>query len=139
MSVRLVHHVNIVMPTSGESDARAFYGDLLGFRELPKPAAMAGRGGVWFAAGTIDLHIGVDPDFQPSRKAHVAYQIDDLDGLRRQVEELGYPTRDDVPLPGYRRFHTEDPFGNRIEFLEAEGVDPTSLSSSLSSPSSATT
>ncbi len=136
MSIPSVHHVNIVMPTSGESDARRFYGDLLGFPELPKPAAMAGRGGVWFAAGTIQLHLSVDPDFQPSRKAHVAYQVDDLDGLRHQVEELGYPTLDDVPLPGYRRFHTEDPFGNRVEFLEAEGVDPTSLPSS---PSSATT
>ena len=116
-----IHHVNIVMPTGGEAAARAFYGDLLGFQELPKPAAMAGRGGVWFATETIDLHVGVDPDFRPARKAHVAYEVRGLDGLRRRVEALGYPTHDDVPLPGYRRFHTEDPFGNRVELLEAEG------------------
>lgn len=117
-----IHHVNIVMPVGGEAAARTFYSELLGFDEIPKPTPMAGRGGVWFAAGTIDLHVGVDPDFRPARKAHVAYEVSDLDGLRRRVEAMGFPTRDDVPLPGYRRFHTEDPFGNRVELLEAEAV-----------------
>ena len=123
MATRRIHHVNIVMPAGGEPAARAFYGGLLGFREIPKPDEMAGRGGVWFAMGGIDLHVGVDPEFQPARKAHVAYEVTDLDGLRRRVGALGHPTRDDVPLPGYRRFHTEDPFGNRVEVLESDPAE----------------
>lgn len=120
MSLPSVHHLMVAIPTDGEPAARAFYGDLLGFQEIPKPAEMAGRGGLWFATGNLDLHLGTEEPFRPARKAHVAYEVRDLDALRSRLTARGYPTRDDVRLPGYRRFHTEDPFGNRVELLEPE-------------------
>ena len=120
MATPVIHHVMVAIPVGGEAAARAYYGELLGLPEVPKPENMAARGGLWFMAGDLGLHLGLHPDFVPARKAHVAYEVSALDGLRTRLESLGYPTRDDVPLAGYRRFHTEDPFGNRVELLEAD-------------------
>ena len=120
MATPVIHHVMVAIPIGGEATARSYYGELLGLPEVLKPENMAARGGLWFMAGDLGLHLGLDPDFVPARKAHIAYEVSALDGLRTRLESLGYPTRDDVPLVGYRRFHTEDPFGNRVELLEAD-------------------
>lgn len=114
-----IDHVQIGMPAGGEVQARAFFGTLLGLEELPKPADMAGRGGCWFAAGAHQIHLGVEADFRPAKKAHIALQTSNLVELRARLEAAGYATLDDVPVDGRSRFFSNDPFGNRIEFLEA--------------------
>jgi catechol 2,3-dioxygenase-like lactoylglutathione lyase family enzyme len=116
-----LHHVQLAAPPECEEVARSFYGGLLGLEELPKPEGLRGRGGVWFRCGAHEIHIGVEQDFRPARKAHPAFLVDDLDGLRERLERSGVSVREDVPLPGYRRFHASDPFGNRLEFLQALG------------------
>ncbi len=105
------------MPVGREDDARQFYGELLGFPEMEKPDTLKPDGGVWFATGSIDLHIGVEVNFAPAKKAHVAYQVDDLERVATTLREAGYMVKPDERLPGYRRFYTEDPFGNRVEIL----------------------
>jgi catechol 2,3-dioxygenase-like lactoylglutathione lyase family enzyme len=105
------------MPVGQEGDARRFYGELLGMEEVPKPEALAGRGGCWFRAGAAELHIGVEDDFRPARKAHPAIVVDDLDGLERRLRERGHDVVRDAELDGHPRFHAADPFGNRLEFI----------------------
>lgn len=112
-------HVQTAIPAGGEVVARRFYADIVGLPEIPKPAGMAGRGGCWFAVGTLQLHLGVDADFRPAKKAHIALACTDLALLRSRVEQNGYPTRDDAPVNGRQRFFSEDPFGNRLEFIAA--------------------
>lgn len=112
-----LHHVQIAMPPGREDEARAFYGDLLGLRELAKPANLAVRGGCWFALGEHELHLGVEQDFRPARKAHTAIQVVDSEQLKARLTAAGVATREDEPLSGYSRFYAEDPFGNRLEFL----------------------
>ncbi len=107
------------MPAGREEEARAFYGSLLGFREVAKPANLAGRGGCWFETGNLQVHLGVDKAFVPATKAHVAYEVDDLDAMRERFEAAGVATVEDEPLPGYRRFYIADPFGNRVEILQS--------------------
>jgi catechol 2,3-dioxygenase-like lactoylglutathione lyase family enzyme len=116
-------HVQLAMPRGGELEARDFYGRLLGLPELPKPAALAGRGGAWFALPDgRQLHLGVEEPFRPNRKAHPAFLVSDLDGLARAMEAEGRPVSwDDALAPEYRRFYGEDSFGNRIEFLQPSG------------------
>lgn len=111
-------HVQLAAPTGSERLARAFYGQLLGLRELAKPAHLAERGGVWFAAGDRGLHIGIESPFRPARKAHPALRVRGLSELRRRLDLAGVRTWTDEPLPGHRRFYAADPFGNRLEFLE---------------------
>ncbi len=113
-----IHHVQTAMPSRGEADARRFYGDLLGLREIEKPESLRTRGGVWFQSGTLQLHLGVDPDFAPATKAHVALEVADLAAVRQRCESAGHPVREDDDLPGYARFYTDDPFGNRVEILQ---------------------
>ncbi len=113
-----IDHVQVAMPVGGEGKARAFFGDLLGLAELPKPADMAARGGCWFALGDRQLHLGAERDFRPAKKAHVALATDALDALRAHVERAGFTTHDDSVIDGRHRFFTEDPFGNRIEFMD---------------------
>ncbi|TAK31041.1 MAG: glyoxalase [Myxococcaceae bacterium] len=105
------------MPVGGEGAARAWYGELLGMREEPKPAALAARGGCWFRAGDLALHLGAEADFRPARKAHPGVLVDDLDALARRLQEGGCEVRWSDEVPGVRRFHTDDPFGNRLEFI----------------------
>jgi len=113
-------HVQIAMPPEREDEARAFYGTLLGMSELPKPPVLAARGGCWFGAGPAILHLGVEPSFAPARKAHPALLVDDLDALAATLTAAGYECIPaDGEIPGIRRFHTSDPFGNRIEFQQA--------------------
>ena len=110
--------MQLAAPAHGEGLARAFYGRLLGLHELPKPAHLAGRGGVWFAVGKRELHIGVEPHFRPALKAHPALRVRGLSDLRRRLDLAGVRTWTDEPLPDHRRFYAADPFGNRLEFVE---------------------
>lgn len=117
--VSAIDHVQIAMPVGGEAQARAFFGALLGLEELAKPEEMAGRGGCWFIAGEHQIHLGVEIDFRPAKKAHIALRTSDLPKLRARFEAAGYAIVDDVPVEGRHRFFSVDPFGNRIELLEA--------------------
>lgn len=118
MKIAGIDHVQLAMPRGREDDARAFYRDILGMDEIPKPAILAARGGVWFAAGDRQIHLGVEHDFRPATKAHPALRVENLDAFRNRLAEGGYAPRDDEPLHGYRRFYVADPFGNRLEFIE---------------------
>ncbi len=120
MTISGIDHVQVAIPPGGEPRARSYYGDLLGMTEVPKPPALAVRGGSWFRSGSAELHLGVEAPFSPARKAHPAFLVDDLDGLQRRLEAAGHQcTRSDGELPGVTRFHTSDPFGNRVEFQQA--------------------
>ena len=117
--ITALDHVQVAMPAGGERDARGFYSDLLGLNELEKPAALAARGGAWFALPDgRQLHLGVEDPFRPSRKAHPAFVVSSLDELAEKIEAGGLPVRWDEELAPRRRFYGEDPFGNRLEFLE---------------------
>ena len=120
-----LHHVQIAIPAGGEPRARDFYGGLLGLTEIAKPENLAQRGGVWFQTGTLQLHLGVDPDFRPAMKAHVAFEVERLAALRERLEAAGYVATTDEPLPGWERCYVADPFGNRTELLEPAATDAT--------------
>jgi len=113
-----IHHVQLAMPRGEEDRARAFYADLLGLAEIPKAASLAERGGLWFRIGTLELHLGIEDDFRPAKKAHPGLLVDDLASLVTRLEAAGYATRPDHLLEGYDRAYVNDPFGNRIELLE---------------------
>jgi catechol 2,3-dioxygenase-like lactoylglutathione lyase family enzyme len=117
MAIVGLDHIQIAIPAGGEDRARAFYGDLLGMHEVPKPDTLS-PAGCWFERGGVSLHVGVDPDFRPAKKAHPAFLVDDLAGLRERLAEAGCETRDDKPVEGYARFFSEDPFGNRVELMQ---------------------
>jgi catechol 2,3-dioxygenase-like lactoylglutathione lyase family enzyme len=120
MPVPRIHHVQVAIPAGGEEQARQFYGVSLGFAEVPKPANLQRRGGVWFDTANLQLHLGVDHAFRPAEKAHVAFEVNGLADLRGRLAAAGYATIDDEPLAGYQRCYVTDPFGNRIELLERE-------------------
>jgi catechol 2,3-dioxygenase-like lactoylglutathione lyase family enzyme len=113
-----INHVQLAMPAGQESRARAFYADLLGLAEVPKPPNLAKRGGAWFESLEVKVHLGVDNDFRPATKAHIAFEVHGLAKLIKSCREAGYPVVDDEPLQGYFRVYIHDPFGNRLEFLE---------------------
>ena len=119
MRVTGIDHVQVAAPTGCEAEARAFYGELLGLEELPKPEALAARGGCWFSAGAQELHVGVEDPFTPARKAHPSFVVTDLDALAARLAEKGIGAAYDDLIPGTRRFETTDPFGNRLEFRQA--------------------
>jgi catechol 2,3-dioxygenase-like lactoylglutathione lyase family enzyme len=116
-------HIQVAMPRGEEAAARDFYGRLLGLAEIPKPPALAARGGVWFQCGTQQLHLGVEEDFRPAKKAHPAFDVDALEELARDLEAGGYRVVvDSVQPEGGRRIFTEDPFGNRVELIQHSGA-----------------
>ena len=120
-NVYAIDHVQLAMPRNGEALARQFYGGLLGLEELAKPANLAARGGLWFACGTLQVHLGVDGDFRAAKKAHPALRVRNLGELRATLETAGHAIKFDAePVAGVERFFTEDPFGNRIEFVAPE-------------------
>ncbi len=113
-----IDHVQVVAPRKQEDEARAFYGDKLGFQEIKKPDLLAKRGGVWFQVGQHQLHVGVENDFQPAKKAHPAFEVKNIKDLISKLMEQGVKIREDDNLEGAERFYLHDPFGNRLEFLE---------------------
>jgi catechol 2,3-dioxygenase-like lactoylglutathione lyase family enzyme len=118
MSVLALDHVQLAMPEGGEDEARRFYSALLGFDEVPKPANLAPRGGVWFERGGVRLHLGVEADFRPARKAHPALLVSSLAALVGRLTAAGHAASAAEPLAGYERVYVSDPFGNRIELME---------------------
>ena len=113
-----LHHLQLTMPAGSEDQARAFWVGILGFVELRKPPELAARGGLWVRADTLELHLGVEQDFRPARKAHPGIRVAGLDGLARQLQAHGVEVTWEGAFPGHRRFYAADPFGNRLEFLE---------------------
>lgn len=113
-----IDHVQVAAPKNCEEKAREFYGDILGMKEITKPKNLQSRGGVWFQCGNHQLHIGVQEDFQPAKKAHPAFHVKNLSVLRDYLTTKGITVKDDEPLEGANRFYVNDPFGNRLEFLE---------------------
>lgn len=107
------------MPAGEEERARGFYRDLLGLPEQPKPPELAKRGGCWFESAAVKLHCGVEEPFRPAKKAHIAFRVDDVQGLARRARAAGYEVADDDLLEGHERIYICDPFGNRLEFLRA--------------------
>lgn len=114
-----IHHVQLAMPAGEEEAARRFYRDLLGMVEISKPAELAKRGGCWFESGSVQLHLGVEVDFRSAKKAHPALRCRDYEGLTACLRAAGVEVMDDDSIPGVRRCHVSDPFGNRIEFIAA--------------------
>ncbi|MFK4106720.1 VOC family protein [Streptomyces sp. NPDC019531] len=112
-----VDHVQLAAPPGSEELLRAFYVGVLGMTEIPKPPALVARGGCWFEAGAVQLHLGIETDFRPSKKAHPGLRVTDIAACAARLEANGAPVRWDSGLPGRRRFHSRDPVGNRLEFL----------------------
>jgi hypothetical protein len=112
-------HVQLAMPPGGESDAEAFYCGVLGFTRIPKPEPMAGRGGCWFTAGPVALHLGVEADFRPAKKAHPALVVRHLAGLVARMGESKVTVRPNPDQPPGAGCYVDDPFGNRIELIDA--------------------
>jgi catechol 2,3-dioxygenase-like lactoylglutathione lyase family enzyme len=118
-----IHHVQVTVPRGAEAEAREFYCRFLGLPEVEKPASLVGRGGLWLQVGDRQLHIGVEEGVnRHATKAHIAYEVRDLDTWRAKLGAAGVPVSEGVPIPGYRRFEFRDPFGNRVEFLERTAV-----------------
>jgi catechol 2,3-dioxygenase-like lactoylglutathione lyase family enzyme len=113
-----LHHVQVSCPPGGEDVARAFYSGGLGLDEVAKPPALAARGGVWFRSpGGAEIHVGVEQEFRPARKAHPALHVDDIAAAAARLAAAGYPVTWDDLFPGHRRFYTADGHGNRVEIL----------------------
>ena len=115
-----IDHVQLAIPAGGEARARAFYVDLLGLREVPKPPALAARGGCWFAGDDVAIHLGVEEPFRAATKAHVALVVEDLDGVRERLTGAGVETASDDAGIDVCRFYAFDPFGNRLELIDAD-------------------
>ncbi|MEV8545377.1 VOC family protein [Streptomyces sp. NPDC051572] len=113
-----VDHVQLAAPAGSEDALRAYYVDVLGMTEIPKPPVLAARGGCWFGAGAVQLHLGVEVDFRPAKKAHPGLRVTGIEAYAARLKSLGASVTWDEDLPGYRRFYSEDPVGNRLEFLE---------------------
>ena len=116
-----LHHVQLAMPRGRESDAISFYESLLGIPQVAKPPHLEARGGCWFESSSTRIHLGVEDDFSPAKKAHPALLVDNLAAMRSRLEDAGVVVVDDQPLPGLDRFYTYDPFGNRLELLSPIG------------------
>jgi len=117
-----LHHVQLAVPPGSEGDCRAFYVGVLGLREVAKPPVLATRGGLWVRADALELHLGVEADVRPARKAHPGIRVQDIDGLAARLTAAGVAVHWDDDFPGHRRFYADDPVGNRLEFLQP---DPT--------------
>jgi len=119
-----IDHVQLAAPPGCEAEARRFFGELLGLKEVPKPAALAVRGGLWFQCGEAQIHVGIEQDFRPAKKAHPALRLRDeaeVEALKARLQGAGVVTRDDLEMKDAARFFAEDPWGNRLEFLAARG------------------
>jgi catechol 2,3-dioxygenase-like lactoylglutathione lyase family enzyme len=116
----VIDHVQLAMPVGEEESARRFYSGLLGMTEIAKAPELAKRGGCWFESGGVRVHLGVEADFRAAKKAHPAFRCGDYDGLIPRLQAAGIEVTDAADIPGVRRCHVHDPFGNRIELIAAE-------------------
>ena len=115
-----VHHAQITIPKSAENQARKFYCEVLGLKQVPKPESLQNRGGFWLEIGGFQVHVGTEDDFDRTKtKAHLAYKVENLEMWRGKLEASEIKIIEGIPIPGYNRFEFRDPFGNRVEFLEA--------------------
>ena len=121
MPVEGIDHVQLAMPAGREHEARQFYGQLLGITEVPKPDHLAVRGGCWFENARLKIHVGVEQDFRPAKKAHPALRVSGLADLVAKLVTAGFEVSEDEPLHGHDRVYVLDPFGNRVELLEPVG------------------
>ena len=112
-----IDHVQLAMPAGEEERARAFYGGLLAMKETPKPAELGQRGGCWFESGRVQIHLGVEADFRPARRAHPALHCSDYDAMTRRLRAAKLSIDEVDDIPGVKRCHIYDPFGNRIELV----------------------
>jgi catechol 2,3-dioxygenase-like lactoylglutathione lyase family enzyme len=124
MGLVAIDHIQLAMPQGGEEEARRFYRDLLGLAEVEKPDNLKKRGGCWFEKDAIKVHLGVEADFCPARKAHPAFLVRDLATLVEKLAAAGVAVKRDEPLEDYDRVYVDDPFGNRIELMEPLSVIP---------------
>jgi catechol 2,3-dioxygenase-like lactoylglutathione lyase family enzyme len=113
-----VDHVQLAIPAGGEERCREYWAGILGLTELAKPPVLARRGGCWFQGPGFQVHLGVEPDFRPAVKAHPGFEIEGLTRLAEVLAAHGHSVTWSDEVPGQRRFHTLDPFGNRLEFLQ---------------------
>ena len=118
MKIEALDHVQLAMPAGGEAARARLLCRSPRHSRAAEAAALAARGGCWFERGALKVHLGVEADFRPARKAHPAFLVSDLAALVAALEAAGHPTRNDEPLPGYERVYVDDPFGNRLELLE---------------------
>ncbi|MGV9234558.1 VOC family protein [Streptomyces nigra] len=118
--ISAVDHVQLAAPPGSEDRLRAYYGDVLGMTEIPKPPVLAARGGCWFQTGGVQLHLGIEPDFRPAYKAHPGLRVTGIAAYGARLAALGATVEWDGGLPGHRRFFSYDPVGNRLEFLEPD-------------------
>jgi hypothetical protein len=116
-----VDHVQLAAPPGSEDTLRSYYAGVLGMTEVPKPPALAARGGCWFEAGSVQLHLGIEADFRPARKAHPGLRVRGIEAYAARLAAKGAEVTWDDGLPGHRRFYSQDPVGNRLEFLEPAG------------------
>ncbi|MGZ4590587.1 MAG: VOC family protein [Actinomycetes bacterium] len=115
-----LHHVQLAAPAGSEDRLRWFYVEVLGMSEVPKPPALAARGGVWFRSGGLELHLGIEADFHPARKAHPGILVADIDAVVARIRAHGVDVEWDDNFPGFRRCYVADPHGNRLELLEPQ-------------------
>ncbi|QQM29439.1 VOC family protein [Martelella lutilitoris] len=118
MHLKSIHHIQLAMPEGREDEARAFYAGVLGVPEVEKPDNLRARGGCWFERGELRIHLGVEQDFRPAKKAHPAFLVDDVAAVAAAVEKAGHVVTPDAPLEGFLRTYVYDPFGNRIELMQ---------------------
>ncbi|MFE4957387.1 VOC family protein [Streptomyces sp. NPDC056653] len=116
--IAAMDHVQLAAPAGSEGALRAFYVDALGMTEIPKPPVLATRGGCWFRTGPVQLHLGIEAEFRPAKKAHPGLRVTDIEAFAARLETHGAQVQWDGDLPGHRRFFSHDPVGNRLEFLE---------------------
>ncbi|MGA7400680.1 MAG: VOC family protein [Candidatus Sulfotelmatobacter sp.] len=112
-----IDHVQLAMPPGEEGKARAFYAGVLGMMDVPKPPELAKRGGCWFASGGVQLHLGVEKDFRPAKKAHPALRCAEYEALVKRLRSGGIEVNEPDDIPGVKRCHVHDPFGNRLELI----------------------
>lgn len=117
-TIKAIDHIQLAAPKGSEDQARQFYENILGCQEIEKPETLRKNGGVWFAYGNVQIHIGIEETFLPSKKAHPAFEVENLENLKQHLQNNNVNVIDDYNLPGANRFYANDPFGNRMEFLE---------------------
>jgi catechol 2,3-dioxygenase-like lactoylglutathione lyase family enzyme len=118
MPIVNIDHVQIAIPIASEARARAFYSDILGFTEIAKPPQMTERKSIWLVAGAVNLHLGIELDFTPAKRAHPAFVVEGLDKILAACDRASISSKPDTSFNGFRRVHVFDPFGNRLELME---------------------